>query len=117
VSDLMDVKVGDELVVSGRHRQKAEREVVTKVGRRYLYIGDGWRQLKIDRATGHHPPRNGYSVEIRAHTPEQWERSQQTAAARQVIDDAGLSFKLGAGWPDDRVLALADWLATEGDDS
>lgn len=74
-----DLKVGDKVFVAWQRTrydrkndkpQKATTEIITKVGRKYAYFGEGWseKKFRLDNGQSHHDDcnarANGYGFDV-----------------------------------------------------
>jgi hypothetical protein len=109
VTTLLDAGVGDTVFVvkqNDRYRQreglprKASSEIVSRVGRKYAYIGEGHREEKFDRETGvsWHAPgtnarSNGYGFDVyvseQAYNKEQSEKNEAKRLQNRLCDRLG----------------------------
>lgn len=61
IKNYSDLKVGDLVVLTDSSKRGAPKEYpITKVGRKFLYIGEGYREKKFTRETGYGD--FGYSI-------------------------------------------------------
>jgi hypothetical protein len=100
MGQLDDVKVNDPVMISDVNRG-AGRARVTKIGHKYVYVGD----RKFDRETGRVVDNYGHSVMF---TIPQWEHNEAVERARKALIALGLHADRRV--PDDRVLRMATLL-------
>lgn len=115
------MKVGDEVVVTGRHVNGGEplTTTVTSVRRKYFSVDVGTRfprsmDFQIDNGLERVVDGHG-NYRAKARTPEQVAHDIRMAQARDTFEAAGLAFKLGARrLTDEQALHIADYLRSEG---
>ena len=113
VTTLRDVGVGDTVFVveqNDRYRQregkprKTSSQVVSRVGRKYAYIGEGHLEKKFDRETGiswHHPDHNarsnGYGFDVyvneQEYVKDQHDKSEAKRLQERMCDRLGRLYK------------------------
>lgn len=88
--------------------QRYENVQVVKVGRRWAHVEPSWLG-RFDVETGEQDG-GQYASSATFYTPERLAHREAMERANRIIQAHGLSFRLGARWPDEDVLALAEWL-------
>lgn len=112
---MTDFAVGDEVVLTfGRSWQgtDGDRAVVTRVGRKWAYVKDGWKEHVFDKVTGVGKSDN-YGTSCRAYRPAEYEAKRARAAIvdrlQQIIRKHG-----EYGWQkhltDEQIGQLTGWL-------
>lgn len=115
-----DARVGEEGLQVGDEgffvRNHGGRDPITatvvKVGRKWAYIEPKYLTAeRVDRFDGTADGR-GYSSPGRFYTPEAMAHRERMIEVGRVIEESGLSFRLGARWAEADAIALADFLTT-----
>ncbi len=99
-----ELKVGDTVIASGSG-VRGRTTTVTKIGPKWITIGQGTATSRFDRQTwrgGH-----GYGIGASIRTPEQVAYDQRIATARSRLTNAGLRIPYLADVSDGRLLAVA----------
>lgn len=108
---MIDVKVGDTVIVHGYHR--AKEATVTKVGRVWVFVGEGpsMQKFRLDDQTDG----SGYSQRDRFYTLDQWAEKQRRDGAADVLRKHGIDLRPDSLWRG-REIELANLLrsAVEG---
>lgn len=87
---MMDVKVGNEVVVTGKY-VRSGRYPITKVGRVYFYVDDG--DTPFQRSDGREKPDKwGDTYKARAWRPEDYEADQVRNEVLAKLREHGVSW-------------------------
>lgn len=101
---MIDVKVGDIVIIGGREYEPREA-TVTKVGRAWITVGEGWQEKRFrldDQTDG---SEIGYPVQF--YTPSQWAEKQRADEASTFLREQGIEFGWTSPWRG-REVELAD---------
>jgi hypothetical protein len=91
-----DFEIGQVVIVTERFGQRGHSEMtVTKLGRKYVYVGEGYKQRKFDAATGAENLPGGYSGGS-LFTVKKWEERRQLQQLWGELKPLGLERVWGA---------------------
>jgi hypothetical protein len=91
---LQGVKVGDSLMLATGSRYRSdERVTVARIGRKYLYVASGGREMRgrFDRDSGLEDSRVGARQKL--YTPEQYDELSQRGALFEGLRAAGIDVR------------------------
>ena len=99
-----ELKVGDTVAVS-RPNYQTVTGTVSKIGPKWITVGEGLAALRFGRETwrGAH----GYGIGQTIRTPEQYVYDQRIRAARERLRSAGLTINYQQDVPDGHLVAIA----------
>jgi hypothetical protein len=107
---MIDVKVGDTVIIT-EHRREPHEATVTKVGRVWFTVGEGYQEVKFrldDGTTG-----SGYTSAPHAFTPEQWDERLRISEASTFLREQGISIEYPSLWRG-REIELANLIRSAG---
>lgn len=87
--------VGDTVMVNPNHG-KAHKDTVTRVGRKYVYVGQGWREDAYYKVSGEGKS-DGYGSIGHIYTPEEWNDRNRRAELLDALKEHGVRFDWGRG--------------------
>lgn len=82
-NNLRSLKVGDEVLILKRKNEQPVAMPVTKVGRKYLYVGPTWGRLAFDLDNGMEQTDYGYRAQ--ALTSEGWEEFAHRRSIERIL--------------------------------
>jgi hypothetical protein len=91
-----DFEIGQVVIVTERFGQRGHSEMtVTKLGRKYMYVGEGHKQRKFDATSGSESVPGSYSGG-HVFTVQKWEERQQLQQLWGELKSLGLERVWGA---------------------
>lgn len=106
-------EVGDEVLFQDRRHSTWNSPVtktVSRVGRKWFYVVHNGIEIPIHRKTGMGKDKGyGYGNYERVVTQEILEIETRVKEAREILREGGIN-TTGHTWPDERIIALAEWL-------
>lgn len=108
---MIDVKVGDTVIVT-EHRRDPREAVVSKVGRVWVTVGEGWQERKFrldDQSDGSNI---GYGTHF--YTPDQWAEKQRSDEASTYLREQGIEIGWTSPWRG-REIELANVIRSVGE--
>lgn len=104
---MLDVKVNDVVVLHHHSRYQEDQEVtVTRVGRKYFYIKEGWREEAFSLATG--APKTGHGKWVRTRAQIALAERRKVALNTLQMHGVGLDQQTELKLPLEHVEALAE---------
>lgn len=92
---MIKLAVGDTVIVQ-RNRQTPSELTITKIGRVWITVGEGWQEQRFrldDQTDG-----SGYGYGSRFYTHAQWAEKQQRDAAVAFLRDHGIDVRFDSPW-------------------
>jgi hypothetical protein len=92
---VIDVKEGDTVMIVAR-QQATYRATVTKVGRVWVTVGEGWQVQRFRRDDQTDGSKIGCPQ--RFYTLDQWAERQERDAALAFLHEQGIDIRHGSPW-------------------
>lgn len=95
MTTMIDVEVGDTVMVVQPHHDSRE-DTVTKAGRVWITVDEGWQEKKFRRDT--QTDGSGIGVSARFYTLTQWAEKQQRDEVTAYLREQGIDLRHDSPW-------------------